>query len=55
MALVVGSETTLRDAAVHELREAALGSGPRDFNQDRFGEDVRICCAPLHHSGGRRR
>ena len=36
MALVVGRETTLRDAAVHELREAALGSGPRDFNQDRF-------------------
>ena len=36
VALVVGSETTLRDAAVRELREAALGSGPRDFNEDRF-------------------
>ncbi len=34
--LLVGNETTLRDAALAQLRERALGSGPRDFNEDRF-------------------
>jgi len=34
--LLVGSEETLRDAALAELRAAALGDGPRDFNEDRF-------------------
>jgi DNA polymerase-3 subunit delta len=36
VALLVGSETTLRDAALADLRERALGSGPRDFNEDRY-------------------
>ena len=36
VALLVGSETTLRDAALADLRDRALGSGPRDFNEDRF-------------------
>ncbi len=34
--LLVGPEETLRDAALAELRGAALGGGPRDFNEDRF-------------------
>jgi len=34
--LLVGREATLRDAALAELREACLGGGPRDFNEDRF-------------------
>ena len=34
--LLVGGETTLRDAALGQLRERALASGPRDFNEDRF-------------------
>ncbi len=34
--LLLGSEETLRDAALAELRAAALGGGPRDFNEDRF-------------------
>ena len=44
--LLVGGETTLRDAALADLRERALGSGPRDFNEDRYdfatsGTDTR--------------
>jgi DNA polymerase-3 subunit delta len=34
--LLLGSEETLRDAALVELRTAALAGGPRDFNEDRF-------------------
>ncbi len=34
--LLVGEEETLRDAALAELRAAALAGGPRDFNEDRF-------------------
>jgi DNA polymerase-3 subunit delta len=33
---VIGSETTLRDDALAALRGRALGSAPRDFNEDRF-------------------
>jgi DNA polymerase-3 subunit delta len=33
---MLGPDATLRDAAVSELCEAALGGGPRDFNEDRF-------------------
>jgi DNA polymerase-3 subunit delta len=36
VALLVGEEETLRDAALAELRASALGDGPRDFNEDRF-------------------
>jgi DNA polymerase-3 subunit delta len=36
VALIVGRELALRDAEVARLREAALGGGPRDFNEDRF-------------------
>jgi DNA polymerase-3 subunit delta len=36
VALVVGPETTLRDAALERLRELAIGGAPRDFNEDRF-------------------
>lgn len=34
--LVTGEHATLRDAAIAELTRQALGSGPRDFNEDRF-------------------
>ncbi len=34
--LLVGSEATLRDAALAELRERVLAGGPPDFNEDRF-------------------
>ena len=36
VALVVGDQTLLRDAALESLRERAIGQGPRDFNEDRF-------------------
>ena len=50
-----------RPASCGEASVAELGEGPgrlngrrlhTHFNQDRFGEDVRICCAPLHHFRG---
>ena len=34
--LIAGGATTLRDAALGQLRARALGSGPRDFNEDCF-------------------
>lgn len=34
--LLVGSEATLRDDEIARLRERTVGSGPRDFNEDRF-------------------
>jgi DNA polymerase-3 subunit delta len=34
--LVVGEEATLRDAAVAEVRERALGGAPAEFSEDRF-------------------
>ena len=36
VALLVGPEATLRDAALLELREQVLAGGPADFNEDRF-------------------
>ncbi len=36
IALLVGGEATLRDDALADLRERALGGAPRDFNEDRF-------------------
>jgi len=36
VALLVGPEATLRDAARRSLRERVLGSGPPDFNEARF-------------------
>ena len=34
--LLVGSEATLRDDEIARLRTLTVGSGPRDFNEDRF-------------------
>jgi DNA polymerase-3 subunit delta len=34
--LLLGAESTLRDAALTELRARALGDAPREFNEDRF-------------------
>lgn len=53
--LVLGSELTLRDAALARLREATLASAPRDFNEDRFdlaasaadGRAVLVACRTL--------
>jgi DNA polymerase-3 subunit delta len=38
--LVTGDASTLRDAAIAKLREQVIGSGPRDFNEDRFDVSV---------------
>lgn len=34
--LLAGPEAALRDAAIAKLRERLIGTGPRDFNEDRF-------------------
>ena len=46
-----GSETILRDDALADLRERALGSGPRDFNEDRIdlaASDPRAVLTACH-------